>query len=336
MTEQFPTPLVPAEVDLRDFAFMPLDVTRLFNSRFHAVSNDAEWRAGVTLWCKSWQQVPCGSLPDDDIELCRLAELGRDLKAWRKVRENALHGWLKCSDGRLHHPVVTEKAAEAWLKKRKASEKGKLGNEKRWGKVRSGDESPPPEGGGNESQDRLGADRQGIAQGVAQRLAEESHRDRKGQGQGQGEGIREEKTSSSSSAGPTEQDGEGSEKAGRTPTIPCPYEAIVAAYHRELPGLPSVRLTSGPTWVKRQKAMRSLWGWVLSSRKSDGTPRAETAEQALAWVQGYFRRAGENDFVMGRTHRSAEHANWTADFDFLLTDKGMKQVIEKTATRSAA
>lgn len=311
-------PPISADVDLRDFAFMPLDVTRLFNSRFHAVSNDAEWRAGVTLWCKSWQQVPCGSLPDDDIELCRLAELGRDLKAWRKVKTNALHGWLKCTDGRLYHPVVTEKAAEAWSKKRKASEKGRLGNEKRWGKPRSGDESSVGQGVGEESQSGRGSDPQGIAQGVAEGLAQASHRDRKGQGQGHGE--IEEKTDTSA----------GADRATAMPTIPCPYAAIVDAYHAQLPTLPRVRLMDGKAWQGRQKAMRSLWGWVLQSRKSNGDRRAETAEQALAWVAGYFGRAAQNDFVMGRTQRSAEHAHWRADFDFLLSEKGMKQVIEKT------
>ena len=30
---------------------------------------------GGTLWLKSWDQVPAGSLPDDDVDLCRLAEL---------------------------------------------------------------------------------------------------------------------------------------------------------------------------------------------------------------------------------------------------------------------
>lgn len=186
MSADRPEPLVPAEVDLRDFAFMPLDVTRLFNSRFHAVATDSEWRAGVTLWCKSWQQVPCGSLPDDDIELCRLAELGRDLKVWRKLRENALHGWIKCSDGRLYHPVVTEKAADAWTKKRKASEKGRLGNEKRWGKHHPGDESATRETGGQQSQADPSGTRQPIAQGFAEGLAQASHRDRKGQGEGEG------------------------------------------------------------------------------------------------------------------------------------------------------
>lgn len=110
-------PLLSGGVDLRDFAFMPLDIGRLFNSEFHAKSTDAEWRAGVTLWLKSWHQVPAASLPSDEVSLARLAEFGRDLKGWRKVRDGALYGWIECSDGRLYHPVVAEKAREAWERK---------------------------------------------------------------------------------------------------------------------------------------------------------------------------------------------------------------------------
>lgn len=113
MTE-LPDPLTPSDCDLRDFPFMPLDIVRLFNSEFHARSNDAEFRAGFTLWCKSFHQVPAGSVPDDDISLTRLSELGRDVKAWKKVREGALYGWIKCNDDRWYHPVVVEKALEAW------------------------------------------------------------------------------------------------------------------------------------------------------------------------------------------------------------------------------
>lgn len=76
--------------------------------------------------------------------------------------------------------------------------------------------------------------------------------------------------------------------------------------------------------------MRSFWGWVLSSRKSDGTPRAETADQALEWIGRYFGRARENDFVMRRSAPGQGHENWRADLDYLLSPKGMKQVIEKT------
>src|SRR5215204_6616482 len=102
-------PLTPAECDLRDFAFMPLDIVRLFGSEFHALANDTEWRAGVTLWLKSFHQVPAGSLPNDDVALARLAEFGRDLRSWKKVKTGAMRGWRLCSDGRLYHPVVAEK-----------------------------------------------------------------------------------------------------------------------------------------------------------------------------------------------------------------------------------
>lgn len=115
------------------------------------------------------------------------------------------------------------------------------------------------------------------------------------------------------------------------PTIPCPYDRIVGLYHERLPGLPKVKLMP----ADRQKAMRKLWGWVLSSSKSDGTRRATTAEEALAWISGYFARASENDFLMGRTPRAGEHANWRCDLDFLMTDRGMRHVIEKTQEAAA-
>jgi hypothetical protein len=40
MTEVLPAPLVPGEVDLRDFQFTPLYRSRLFGSSFHARSTD--------------------------------------------------------------------------------------------------------------------------------------------------------------------------------------------------------------------------------------------------------------------------------------------------------
>lgn len=101
-------PLTPPGCDLRDFPHTPLFRARLFGSTFHSRATDSEWRAGVTLWLKSWDQVPAGSLPADDIDLCRLAELARDLKTWKKVKDGALRGWVLCSDGRLYHPVVAE------------------------------------------------------------------------------------------------------------------------------------------------------------------------------------------------------------------------------------
>lgn len=111
-------PLVPADVDLRDFPYTPIFRAMLFGSSFHARATDSEWRAGMTLWLKSWDQVPAGSLPPDDIALCRLAELGRDVDAWLAVSAMALYGFVLCSDGRLHHPVIAETVLDAWAKRR--------------------------------------------------------------------------------------------------------------------------------------------------------------------------------------------------------------------------
>jgi hypothetical protein len=123
-----PRPPVPTKTNLADFPFTPMYRARLFGSTFHARANDSEWRAGVTLWLKAQDQVPAGSLPKDDIELCRLAELGRDLKAWKKVKVRALHGWYECDDGRLYNNVVSEVVMEQW--------KGKLAQRSRTLKAR--------------------------------------------------------------------------------------------------------------------------------------------------------------------------------------------------------
>lgn len=131
-----PEPLVPPEVDLTGYGWMPFHGHRLFGSEFNAIASDAEWRAGVTLWWAAWNQVPAASLPDDDVALARLADLGRDVRGWRKLRKNALHGFVKCSDGRLYHRALSRLALEAWDRRvRERDRKAKW----RKGRGRSGD-----------------------------------------------------------------------------------------------------------------------------------------------------------------------------------------------------
>lgn len=107
-----PAPLTPPDCDLRGMPYMELDIVRLLDSDFFAMSTGDEFKAGVALWGKSWNQVPAASLPTDDRILAHLAGVGR--KDWPKVKEMALHGWVGCSDGRLYHPTVAEKALKAW------------------------------------------------------------------------------------------------------------------------------------------------------------------------------------------------------------------------------
>lgn len=109
-----PVPLIQSEVDLTDFPFMPLDVRRLRDSDLASLESPEACWAAVLLWAASWHQVPAGSLPDDDRVLSQLAGFGRVVKEWMRVRDGALRSFVKCSDGRLYHPVVVEKAVEAW------------------------------------------------------------------------------------------------------------------------------------------------------------------------------------------------------------------------------
>lgn len=113
MTE-LPAPPVPADADLQDFPFMPLHVARLRDSDLAAEeSPEACWYA-VLLWAASWHQIPAGSLPDNDRVLMKLVGLGRDERTWKKHRDGALRGFVKCSDDRLYHPVVAEQVVSAW------------------------------------------------------------------------------------------------------------------------------------------------------------------------------------------------------------------------------
>lgn len=113
-------PLTPADCDLQDFAFMPLDVARLRDSELASNETPEACWAAVLLWAASWHQVPAASIPDDDMWIAKQAGYqlrGKIDKAWAQVRAGALRGWVKCSDGRLYHPVVAEKARDAWQAK---------------------------------------------------------------------------------------------------------------------------------------------------------------------------------------------------------------------------
>lgn len=112
---------------------MMIDIPRLRGSAFDATLDDGAWRAGLNLWLTAWHQVPAASLPDDDASLAKHAGLGRDIRTWRKVKAEALRGWVPCDDGLLYHPVVAEMALEAWLEKRFQALSSGAGNAKRWG-----------------------------------------------------------------------------------------------------------------------------------------------------------------------------------------------------------
>jgi uncharacterized protein YdaU (DUF1376 family) len=128
-TPRAPDPLVPAEVDIRGFNRMPVDVVKLDGSSLwrRATNDPRVAHAAVSLWMAAWVQTPHASLPDDDELLAGFAHCTPE--EWQRVKPRALAHFVKCSDGRLYHPVVAEYVMEAWT--------GKLERKERTAKARA-------------------------------------------------------------------------------------------------------------------------------------------------------------------------------------------------------
>ena len=136
-------PLTPPDSDLQDFPFMPLHVARLRDSDLASEERpEACWYA-VLLWAASWHQLPAGSLPDNDVVLTKLIGLGRDVRTFRKHKEGAMRGFIKCDDGRLYHPVVAEQVLEGWERKRQQRWRSELARIKK-ANQRNGTALPSP------------------------------------------------------------------------------------------------------------------------------------------------------------------------------------------------
>ena len=117
MTDTLPNPLVPAECDLTDFKFMPLEVEQLRKSKAWLIARRRPELAFymLNLWMRAWHERPAASIENDDDVLCDAA--GCHPRDWAELRDDVLRGWVKCSDGRLYHPVIAEKALETWRRK---------------------------------------------------------------------------------------------------------------------------------------------------------------------------------------------------------------------------
>lgn len=127
-------PLTPPDCDLRGFDFMTLDVRRLLKSEtwMEAADDPRLGHALMTLWAESWHQVPAASIPSNDRLLARLAMCTPE--EWARIRDRALCGWRLCDDGRYYHPVVAEKAVEAYERKGEFRQalNNKSERQKRW------------------------------------------------------------------------------------------------------------------------------------------------------------------------------------------------------------
>jgi hypothetical protein len=302
-----PEPLVPAEINLRDFQYMELDVGKLRDSRFSAqVSGDA-FRAGVLLWCAAWHQVPAGSLPDDDIELANLAGYGRFWKEWKKVREEALQGFVKCRDGRLYHKVVCEKAAAAWNSKLRHHYDRACDRLRKVNKKRSTEGQPLvteltfEQWNAQRTSAGIPMERADASAGIPQNAPPESagipaENALKGNGEGEGEGNKPPVPPDATGTGAVESD--PPEAAGAAPTpagIIC-RKLRAAGIARTNPGHPKLAelIAVGATadelagYAEQAKSKGDPFTWLLTAAMNE---RKQAAQQAQGMKAGPLKAA---------------------------------------------
>nr|WP_269106836.1 DUF1376 domain-containing protein [Massilia sp. TS11] len=122
---------------------MPIEVARLRRSKAWLIAKRIPELGFfmMNLWQGSWHEMPAGSLEDDDDVLADVAMC--DPKRWKKFKADAMRGWVKCSDGRLYHPIVAEKVNAAWFKKVHYAWKKECDRIRKENKKREADGKPP-------------------------------------------------------------------------------------------------------------------------------------------------------------------------------------------------
>jgi hypothetical protein len=116
VNDERPAPLVAADVDLRGYGYMPFFGDRCFNSTTWIEASDVARIAALRLWWQAWaHQVPASSLPANDKALAQYAQV--TLAVWKRIKDQALRGFIECSDGRLYHDELSAWAVDAWGKR---------------------------------------------------------------------------------------------------------------------------------------------------------------------------------------------------------------------------
>jgi hypothetical protein len=335
MTEPtLPPPLVPDEVDLRDFAFMPLDVQRLRDSDLASDETPEACWAAVLLWCASWHQTPAGSIPDSDEWQAKHAGYkahGRIAPGWKRIRKGALRGWVACSDGRLYHPVVAEKANEAWRQKLAQRWRSECARIKKHNQ-RHQASLPLPEF------------EEWIASGCPQGQALVVHRDTGGESPGTLPRCPDSVSGETPSKGP-DRTGTGLGNTSLLPQAPafppekppplalvgepepqakgppdCPHQAVLALWAEVLPALPqhNPNLWRGA----RESHLRARW------RETAIEKGWHTEAEGLAYLRKLFTYVGQSRFLTGRAPAAQGRPPFVAELSWLVNPENWAKTIE--------
>ena len=121
MTQQLPDPPYPADTRAKGWRY-ELDMERVKQSDTWLRARSGAVRGALLLlWSEAWQQTPCGTLPDDDELIALLIDMAP--ASFAKAKPVLMRGWLPASNGRLYHPVITERVQEMLQRRRKEAER---------------------------------------------------------------------------------------------------------------------------------------------------------------------------------------------------------------------
>lgn len=332
--DNLPAPLVPAEVDLRGHDWMPLYGERLFGSETWIESSNEARVAALRLWWQAFaKEKPAASLPDSDRLLAVYAGYGEVVKAWKKVKAEAMRGFVLCSDGRWYHKVVAEVAMESWQRQQDHQEtnSAKTERQKRWRErlkalasaLRAAGQTPP----------------RGASLETLEKMARDAGVD---------------VPTASAEIGNTGQDKTENDKTGKVEGAgaprPVPAAELDLGQTERQPGIvnPDDDDLAPPLDLDRSDEARPVVAWNAAADAVNAElghtewprvlklnpKRKATVKRLLkththADIECALRRAMADPWARGQTKRSAEHVDWHFNFDHFAKEQTVTRYLEK-------
>jgi hypothetical protein len=343
MADQLPPPPVPADSDLRGMDFMPLKGDRLFDSVTWIEASPEGRCAALRLWWHAFaKELPAGSLPDNDRLLSVYAGYGESVRAWKKVKLQALRGWFLAADGRLYHKVVAEIVCEAWDRRldHRGEIEAKNERQRRWrerlkklSNALRAKGIPVPRGAKMETLEKLCRDA-----GV-----DISDIDKDGDVDAYVDGGEIGKTGTGTETG--KREGQGKEVIGEEGTAASPDGANApnpppadqpppAPPEHEDDPYPPLAFDRSP-----EAEALNLWnaaadrvGWPKAQRLTDTRRRAlKLRLSECGGLEGWsaaLAKAEASSFLTGKSGRTNGHENWRCDLDFILRQAKFTKLLE--------
>lgn len=282
----------PADTRAKGWRF-ELDYERIKQSDTWALT-PAELRPWLLmLLMTAWEQAPCGSLPSDSRLIA--ARIDMPLAQFQQVRDVLLRGWWAADDGRLYHDVITEHVLAMLAKRRHEADRSQ--------KYRQASKAARDDERGVTVSSRVTHGGLQTDSGVNYGGV---HHEQRHQNQNQDQNQTEKND---------EPIGSSVRDESRNPIHPkedCPHQAIIAAYHRELPELRRVEVWNNT----RRGLLRSRW-------------REAPERQDIGWWVAYFIYVREKcPHLLGKGSSGGRFADWQADLEWLIRPNNMAKVLE--------